>query len=56
MMEAVLLLATITRCFRLDGEPDDPVVPYPTITLRPEGGVRVKVARRDRVPSAETAA
>ncbi|MDQ3606818.1 MAG: cytochrome P450 [Gemmatimonadota bacterium] len=56
MMEAVLLLATITRCFRLVGQPDHPVVPYPTITLRPEGGVRVKVARRDRVPSAETAA
>ncbi len=46
MMEAVLLLATIAQRFRLTVVPGPPIVPQPAITLRPEGGVRVVVARR----------
>ncbi|MGQ0562892.1 MAG: cytochrome P450 [Gemmatimonadota bacterium] len=43
MMEAVLLLATIARRFRLTRVSDAEVVPFPTITLRPRGGVMVRV-------------
>lgn len=46
MMEAVLLLATIAQRFRLEPASDAPVVPFPTITLRPTGGVAVRVAER----------
>ena len=43
MMEAVLLLATIARRYRLHAVSDAPVVPFPTITLRPRGGVTLRV-------------
>lgn len=46
MMESVLLLATIARRFRLAWRKDRPVTPFPTITLRPEGGVWVKLSAR----------
>jgi cytochrome P450 len=46
MMEAVLLLAAVARRFRLTLEPDVPVTPFPSITLRPEGGVWMRLARR----------
>jgi cytochrome P450 len=46
MMEAVLLLATIAQRFRLEPASDAPVIPFPTITLRPTGGVAVRVAER----------
>ena len=39
MMEAVLLLATIGRRWRFTLEPDPPVTPWPTITLKPRPGV-----------------
>lgn len=45
-MEAVLILASIARRFRLRLEPDRMPEPFPTITLRPQGGVRVRVERR----------
>ncbi len=47
MMEAVLLLATIAQRYRLAVVPGPPIVPQPAITLRPEGGVRVVVMRRE---------
>lgn len=47
MMEAVLLLATIAQRFRLDPVSAAPVTPFPTITLRPRGGVTLRVASRD---------
>lgn len=47
MMEAMLILATIARRFRLRLEPDRMPAPYPTITLRPQGGVPMTIARRD---------
>lgn len=44
-MEAVLLLATIAQRFELDLEPGFPIVPQPSITLRPEYGLMVKLKR-----------
>lgn len=44
-MEAVLLLATIAQQFELDLEPSFPIVPQPSITLRPEYGIKVQLKR-----------
>ena len=46
MMEAVLLLATIARRFRLRVAAEAVVPPCPTMTLRPDGGVKVVLSRR----------
>jgi cytochrome P450 len=46
LMESVLLLATIARRFRLRLAPDAKVTPLPTMTLRPDGGIRVILSRR----------
>jgi cytochrome P450 len=46
MMEAVLILATVAQRFRLRWHGTRPVVPQPSITLRPKGGVWVKLAPR----------
>ncbi len=46
MMEAVLLLATIGRRFRLSLAPDADVQPLPTMTLRPKHGVKMHVHAR----------
>ena len=43
-MEAVLILAAIAQRFRLEWQSDRPVVPLPSVTLRPKGGVWVKLA------------
>lgn len=43
-MEAVLLLATIARAFRVDVL--SPGVPEPSVTLRPKQGIRARLARR----------
>jgi cytochrome P450 len=45
-MEAVLLLATIAQRFRLTMEPGQRVTPTPYLTLRPEPGPRMRLARR----------
>src|SRR3954452_6306042 len=45
-MEAVLLLATIARRYKLSLIPGSVVRPFPTMTLRPDGGVKVSLARR----------
>jgi cytochrome P450 len=42
-MEAGLLLATIAQRFELDLEPGYQIVPQPSITLRPEYGIKVKL-------------
>ena len=42
MMEAVLILATVAQRFQLEWQRDRPVVPLPSITLRPKNGVWVK--------------
>ena len=45
-MEAVLLLATIAQRFRLVLEPGQHIRPVPYISLRPEPGPRMRLARR----------
>ena len=45
-MEAVLLLATIAQRFRLSLVPSQRITPTPYITLRPEPGIRMLLARR----------
>lgn len=46
MMEAVLILATIVQRFRLEWQRERPVVPFASITLRPNGGVWVRLVAR----------
>ena len=46
MMEAVLLLATIARRFKLHPVAGHPVVPLPSFTLRPREGIRVALEAR----------
>ncbi len=46
LMETGLLLATIAGRYRIKLAPDANVVPLPTMTLRPEFGVKVIVERR----------
>jgi cytochrome P450 len=41
MLEAVLVVATVARRFRFELVADHPVVPWPSITLRPRNGVKV---------------
>ena len=45
MTEAVLVLATLARRFRFTLVPDHPVVPWPSMTLRPKHGIRVVLHR-----------
>ncbi len=46
MMETVLIVATIVQKFRLTLTPDFPVIPWPSLTLRPKDGIKMIVARR----------
>jgi cytochrome P450 len=46
LMEASLILASVARRFRVDLEPGRTVTPFPSITLRPSGGVPATVRRR----------
>jgi cytochrome P450 len=46
MMEAVLVLATIAQRFRFALLPGRRVVPKPSLSLRPNGGVWGTVTRR----------
>jgi cytochrome P450 len=45
MMEAVLVLAVLTRRLRLDLVPGQTVVPEPTVTLRPKKGLQMVALR-----------
>lgn len=46
MMEAVLLLATIAQKYSLSLVEDYPIIPQPSITLRPETGIQVQLQKR----------
>jgi cytochrome P450 len=46
LMEAQLVLATIAQRFRFTLAPDRPIVPLPSITLRPRYGLHVQVHPR----------
>lgn len=45
-MEAILLLATLARAFRIEVQPDPVVTPVPSVTLRPKHGMRGRIVRR----------
>lgn len=49
LMEMALVLAILTQRFRVELEPDQQLVPDAMITLRPKGGLRVRVAPRAAV-------
>jgi cytochrome P450 len=44
MIEAMLILATIAQRFDAKWLPERPVIPFPSITLRPKGGVWVRLS------------
>lgn len=46
MMEATLVLACVVRKFRLTSTPGYNVVPWPSITLQPKGGILLNVEPR----------
>jgi cytochrome P450 len=46
MMETILVLATVAQRFHLELQDDQPVVPLPSITLRPKDGIWVKLVSR----------
>jgi cytochrome P450 len=46
MMEAILLLATVAQRFRLSLVPGQRITPTPYVTLRPEPGIQMLLARR----------
>jgi cytochrome P450 len=46
MIEAVMLLATIAQTFAVEWQQDRPITLNPSITLRPEGGVWVRLTAR----------
>ena len=48
MMEATLILATIVQKFKLQLLSDPPLVPFPSMTLRPKYGIKVLVNQMQR--------
>jgi cytochrome P450 len=49
-MEATLVLATVRQKFRLTSSPGYTVMPWPTITLQPKGGIFLKVENCQKKP------
>jgi cytochrome P450 len=45
-VEALLVLAAIAPRFHLELDPNHSIVPWPSVTLRPRGGVRVILRQR----------
>jgi cytochrome P450 len=46
LMEAILIVATIAQRFQLSLLPGQRIAPAPYVTVRPEPGIRVRLARR----------
>ena len=46
LIEAVLVLTTMAQRFSMEWQPDRKVTPFPSITLRPHGGVWLKIKGR----------
>ncbi|GLQ31569.1 cytochrome P450 [Litoribrevibacter albus] len=52
MMESIILLSSIVKNFRLNYEHSETVEPFPSITLTPHGGIKVRVEKREStIPS-----
>jgi cytochrome P450 len=46
LQEAALVLAAIARQYHLDLDPGQKIVPQPSLTLRPRGGIHVRLQKR----------
>jgi cytochrome P450 len=46
MIEAILLLTTMAQRFSMEWQPQRKVTTFPSITLRPNGGVWLKIRSR----------
>jgi cytochrome P450 len=46
MMEAILVLTTMAQRFSMEWQKDRTVKPFPSITLRPNGGVWLRIRKR----------
>jgi cytochrome P450 len=46
MMETILVLAAIAQRYRFTVLPEHPIMPWPTFTLRPLGGIKTLLAGR----------
>lgn len=46
LMEAVLLLVTIAQKYQLSLVPDHNIIPQPSITLRPQSGIKMVLSKR----------
>jgi cytochrome P450 len=55
-MEAVLLLATFARAYRLTLVPGHKIEPLTAVTLRPKHGIRVRLQKRDGAPGLKSGA
>jgi cytochrome P450 len=53
MLEAMLVVATVVPRFQFSIVPDPPVVPWPSVTLRPRQGIHAVVNERRRGTSFE---
>jgi len=53
MMEATLLLASISQRFRFNAVPGHPGVPVPSFTLRPKHGIRMTLQSRSITPESQ---
>ncbi len=56
MLEAILVVATVVPRFHLTLAAGPPVVPWPSVTLRPREGIRAVVHERNRSASHESPA
>jgi len=56
MLEAVLVVATVAQRFHFDWAAEPPVVPWPSITLRPRHGIHMVLRARAAATGADEAA
>jgi cytochrome P450 len=51
-MEAMIVLATLLGQYRIELVPGAPVVPEPSVTLRPQGPLMMRLRARHALPLA----
>ncbi|MEO8213268.1 MAG: cytochrome P450 [Myxococcales bacterium] len=51
MMEAKLVLASAVQRFRFEPTPETEVRLFPSVTLRPHGGVKLRISEREKRPA-----